>query len=140
GIEDPWPYPFPADTVAPSLAVGEVYLAFRGGPTAVATVNLSWEDPRFWGEQPPVAGYAHRLAVRRRFAGTGVGATLLSWADGEIRKRARSFLRLDCLARNRRLCSYYEALGFAPRGIIEVAGVVCARFERRVRSVAPEES
>ncbi|MCI4355289.1 MAG: GNAT family N-acetyltransferase, partial [Thermoplasmata archaeon] len=75
GIEDPWPYPFPADRVTPSIERGEVFLATRAGDP-VATINLSWHDPRFWGERPPDAGYVHRLAVRPDHAKEGIGRQL----------------------------------------------------------------
>jgi GNAT superfamily N-acetyltransferase len=133
GISDPWPYPFPAERVRIGLDHGEVFLAYADPDSAVATVNLSWEDPRFWGEQPPVAGYVHRLAVRPSHAGRSIGRWLIEWAAERVRERGRGFLRLDCLAANSRLCRYYTDQGFSPRGIVTVDGHVCARFERAVR-------
>ena len=132
GIEDPWPYPFPAEQVRPALARGEVYLAHLAPLEAVATLSLTWEDPRFWRERPPDAGYVHRLAVLPAWAGRSIGGALLDWAAAEVRSRGRRFLRLDCLSTNLRLVRYYLDQGFEPRGTVEVDGFVCARFERPV--------
>jgi len=132
GLEDPWPYPFPAERVLPGLERGEVYVVSVDGEDGGATINLSWEDPRFWGSTPPDAGYVHRLAVRRKYAGRSVGRALLVWAEEQVRAKGRAYLRLDCLAANRRLGLYYLELGFEPRGFVTVDGFVCARFERPV--------
>jgi ribosomal protein S18 acetylase RimI-like enzyme len=106
-----WPVPFPPERLLPALLRGETVLASRGG-REVATFNLAQEDPLFWGPQPPVAGYLHRLAVRRELVGQGLGRTLVDEAGRRVREWGRSLLRLDTLASNRRLIAYYSALGF----------------------------
>ena len=136
GIFDPWPHPFPAERVRPSLDRGEVYLGVGELGEAIATINLSWEDPRFWGLRPPDAGYVHRLAVRPDHAGESRGLQLLEWAAERVRSKGRAYLRLDCLASNRRLCGYYRDAGFEPRGTVDVDGFTCARFEKRVAGPA----
>jgi ribosomal protein S18 acetylase RimI-like enzyme len=130
GIEQ-WPDPFPAAWVEPSIERGETYLA-REGNLAAGTITLRWEDPAFWGEQPPVAGYVHAIAVRREFA--GAGATLLDWADEQVCAEGREFLRLDCRTENARLRRYYEEQGFVHRGDATVAGFETSLYERRCRS------
>jgi ribosomal protein S18 acetylase RimI-like enzyme len=74
--------------------------------------------PEHVGEQEPDAGYVHRLAVRRAYAGRGMGRALLEWAAAQTAGSGRVWLRLDCMADNRRLCHYYESLGFVQRGIV----------------------
>jgi ribosomal protein S18 acetylase RimI-like enzyme len=129
GIEQ-WPDPYPAAWVEPSIERGETYLA-REGDTVAATITLRWEDPAFWGEQPPVAGYVHGIAVRRQFA--GAGPELLEWADEQVGAAGRQFLRLDCRSDNARLRKYYEDQGFVHRGHATVAGFVTSLYERRCR-------
>jgi GNAT superfamily N-acetyltransferase len=104
GIEQ-WPDPYPADWVEPSIRRGETYLARQNGEV-VGTITLRWEDRAFWGEQPPVAGYVHGIAVRREFA--GLGPELLEWADEQVRATGRDLLRLDCRTDNSKLRAYYE--------------------------------
>jgi ribosomal protein S18 acetylase RimI-like enzyme len=130
GIEQ-WPAPFPPEPVEASIARGETYLA-RLAETVVGTITLRWEDPAFWGEQPPVAGYVHAIAVRREFA--GLGPQLLDWAGEQIAAAGRELLRLDCRIENVRLRAYYEALGFVHRGDTTVDDFRTSLYERRCRA------
>ena len=127
GIEQ-WPDPYPADWVEPSIRRGETYLA-RDGGNVVGTITLRWEDPAFWGEQPPVAGYVHGIAVRREHA--GLGPRLLEWADEQVHAAGRELLRIDCRTDNPKLRAYYEAHGFVHRGDTTVADFRTSLYERR---------
>ena len=130
-----WPVPFPAAMIEGPLAQGCTHLVARPDGTDVATVTLLWDDPKFWGPQPPVAGYIHRLAVRTAHAGAHYGQAILAWADAEVRRRGRTILRLDTASSNDGLLAYYDALGF--RRIGEVAHdplrFPVTLFERPVR-------
>jgi GNAT superfamily N-acetyltransferase len=128
---DQWPDPFPADRVDASIARGETYLVRVGGEVA-GTVTLRWADPHFWGEQPPVAGYVHALAVRREFA--GLGAKVLEWASQQVRQAGRTLLRLDCLSENRGLRQYYERHGFVHQRDTIVEDFRTSLYERRCDS------
>jgi ribosomal protein S18 acetylase RimI-like enzyme len=127
-----WPDPFPRDRAAALLERGEFYLARVDGEPA-ATFALLWSDPGFWGEQPPVAGYVHAIAVRRAYAGRGLGEQLLDWAEEQVAAAGREFLRLDCMSDNSVLREYYERLGFEPRGEAVFRDFTATRFERRCR-------
>jgi GNAT superfamily N-acetyltransferase len=127
---DQWPDPYPPGWVAPSVERGETYLAREHG-TVVGTVTLRWADPAFWGEQPPVAGYVHGLAVRREFAGRG--PELLEWAEEQVREEGRDRLRLDCRTDNASLRRYYEEHGFEHRGDTTVHDFQTSLYERRCR-------
>jgi GNAT superfamily N-acetyltransferase len=136
GIEQ-WPSPYPAAWVAPSIERGETYLARLNGAVA-GTITLRWADPAFWGEQPPVAGYVHGIAVRRGFA--GLGSELLEWADEQVRLAGRDVLRLDCRTDNERLRRYYEERGFEHRGDATVAEFRTSLYERPSRARPVEQS
>ena len=127
GIEQ-WPSPFRADWVAPSIERGETYLV-RENDAVAGTITLRWEDPAFWGEQPPVAGYVHGIAVRREFA--GLGPELLAWADEQVRAAGRGLLRLDCRTDNAELRRYYERHGFRYCGDATVHDFRTSLYERR---------
>lgn len=111
GVERWWEVPFPEGRVRPGLLRGEVVVVERDH-APVATLTLTREDPLMWGEEPPVAGYLHRLASRRSLAGRGLGAAMIDWADAEVGRWGRGQLRLDCLAANDGLVRYYLAQGF----------------------------
>jgi GNAT superfamily N-acetyltransferase len=134
-----WPDPFPRERVAALVERGDFYLARLDG-TAVATLALLWSDPTFWGERQADAGYVHALAVRRAWAGRGLGARLLVWADARVAAAGREYLRLDCLAGNAELRRYYERLGFEPRGEVAVDDFTSALYERRCGSTPPAAS
>jgi GNAT superfamily N-acetyltransferase len=124
-----WPDPFPRDRVARLVDSGEFWLGRVGG-RVVATAALRWDDPVFWGERPPDAGYVHALAVRRSQAGCGLGAKVLEWAQERVEGVGRRYLRLDCLAANEELRRYYERLGFSCRGEVRVDDFTASLYER----------
>ncbi|WP_156721980.1 GNAT family N-acetyltransferase [Streptomyces apocyni] len=93
---------------------GEVWLGEAEG-AAVGAWELWWEDVPAWGEQPPVAGYVHRLMTGRG-APAGTGRALLDAAERRIASMGRSWARLDCLTTNPRLRAYYEAAGYSVVG------------------------
>jgi GNAT superfamily N-acetyltransferase len=87
---------------------------------------VDWSD-LLWGDADTAAGYVHRMAVRRQAA--GLGPLLLDWAADTARQNRRHLLRLDCVASNGRLRTYYEARGFIHRGDVPVGGAPGQRFD-----------
>lgn len=136
---DQWPSRFEATWVADAIAKGETWLVSVDGEIA-ATITLDWSDP-LWEKDGGTAGYVHRMAVGRSAA--GLGQHILRWAADMARDEGRTYLRLDCVAANRRLRDYYEAAGFAHRGDVTVGGApgqrasegpvtVVSRYERMI--------
>jgi ribosomal protein S18 acetylase RimI-like enzyme len=79
----------------------------------VGTYLITWSDPFIWKELDNTeAGYIHRLAVYRRFKGTGIGLMLLKSAEKQIKLKGKNFIRLDCMADNVRLNQYYRDAGY----------------------------
>jgi RimJ/RimL family protein N-acetyltransferase len=115
GVERWWPVPFPEAWVRPGVERGEVVVA-ESRSQLVGTLTLTREDRLMWGEQPPIAGYVHRVAIRREFARQGLGGSLLAWAASEVQRWGRSRLRLDCLSTNESLVKYYRNQGFSEVG------------------------
>jgi GNAT superfamily N-acetyltransferase len=125
-----WPTPFPVDELELRIERGELYVAESDGEIA-ATFTMLWDDPLFWGEQPPDAAYLHKLAVRRRFA--GLGAALIDWVDAQAAAAGRRYVRVDCQRDNLGIRSYYEGLGFEHRGDVEHPRFAAALYERPLR-------
>ncbi|MFJ9814396.1 GNAT family N-acetyltransferase [Streptomyces sp. NPDC101151] len=94
---------------------GEVWLAEAEGHLAGAW-ELWWEDEAAWGPQPPVAGYVHRLMVNRGSTPPGTGLQLLRAAERRVAAAGRALVRLDCLAGNARLNTYYLNAGYRIAG------------------------
>ena len=80
------------------------------------------------------AGYLHGLAVRRDRAGQGLGEELISWCMGEVGRRGRESLRLDCMGQNPGLCKYYRDLGFIDAGLIVQKHWQWQLFEKPLRA------
>jgi ribosomal protein S18 acetylase RimI-like enzyme len=117
GIERWWRTPFPPEEVLPELNRGEFYVALLSHEI-VGTLVLRWEDPKDWGEQPPVAGYLHALSVRKDRPLSGIGRKLIGWAEDQVRRKGRTKLRLSCLATNNALIEYYRSAGFRSLRIV----------------------
>lgn len=110
---------FSREAFIEQISLGEVHLGLVD-ETPAATITLQWADIVFWGEQQPNAGYVHKLAVRPAFAGRKIGVEMLKWGESAARRTGKKFLRLNCLAEDRKIRDYYEREGFLYRG--DVAG------------------
>jgi predicted N-acetyltransferase YhbS len=128
-----WPLPFPRDQLIAAIDRGEVYVVESEEGEPVATVSMLSDDPVYWGDRPPDALYVHKLAVRRDWAGRGIGAAVVEWANAEAAEAGRDFLRVDCLGDNPGIREYYEDLGFEHRGDLAFDGRKMSLYERPVR-------
>jgi len=113
------------------ISRGEVYIALVDDLT-VGTFILQWTDSLFWGERPPDAGYVHKLAIRPVSSGKGIGLEMLKWAEAQAKSAGKRFLRLNCLAVDRKIRDYYERAGFVNRGdVVEPRGRA-SLYEKRL--------
>jgi ribosomal protein S18 acetylase RimI-like enzyme len=108
-----------------------LHIVYMEGRT-VATITLQTNDQAIWDEDFDDALYVHLLVVHRDFRGKEIGRLLLQWAVERAIEMRRRYLRLDCWAENAALRSYYEKVGFSPRGEIELNGWRSARYELAV--------
>lgn len=130
GFVNPWPLPTPEAPYRDALDRGELFVADDPADRVVGTMILQWDDPTIWGPRPPDAGYVHKLAVRREYAGHNAGGTMLEWAADRTRERSRRWLRLDTHSTHVRLHRYYEEQGFDRVGEIRKEGFALTLFER----------
>jgi predicted N-acetyltransferase YhbS len=132
-----WPLPFPQEELAQRIKRGELYMVDVDGEPA-ATLTLLWDDPAFWGERPPDAVYLHKLAVRRVFAGRGLGAAIVEWVNAHAASAGREYVRLDCRCDDTGIRRYYERLGFEHCGDKDDdSRFAVALYERRTRPFQP---
>jgi GNAT superfamily N-acetyltransferase len=130
---DQWRVPYPQEKLRASVTDGSLYLVDVDGEPA-ATFTLLLDDPKFWGERPPDAVYLHKLAVRRAFAGRGLGARIVEWVGEEAARVGRAFVRLDCQRDLPGIREYYERLGFELREEVERGAFAWALYELRLAS------
>jgi GNAT superfamily N-acetyltransferase len=120
------------ESVAAEVSRGLFALA-RAKSEPAGTIRFELEDELFWPDVPKgEAGYVHRLAVKRRFAGGTVSSALLDWAVDQGRTLGRPFLRLDCEASRVRLRAVYERYGFRYHSDRVVGPYHVSRYELRV--------
>ena len=82
----------------------------------VGTITLQWSDPAFWNGASRDAGYIHKFAVVRAYAGRKIGEEMLWWAEKQALLAGKKYLRLDCLTSNRMIRDYYEKAGYIHKG------------------------
>ena len=96
-------------------------------------MRFQLEDRLFW---PDLDGhdsaFAHRLAVRRGYAGQGISTALLRWAVERARSLGKRYLRLDCDAERSRLRALYERFGFRLHSFRQVGAYYVSRYELAV--------
>jgi GNAT superfamily N-acetyltransferase len=114
---------------------GVFYVAEVDGEVQ-GTFKLLLEDPEFWPDLPaPDSVFLHRLAVRRRVAGTGVSTVMIDWACDRAGELRRDYLRLDCDPRRARLRAFYERQSFGHHGDFQSRRFLVSRYERRIANV-----
>jgi GNAT superfamily N-acetyltransferase len=111
------------------ISCGEVYIGIIQEKPA-GTVTLQWSDPVFWGERHPDSGYVHKLAVRPAYAGQKIGVQMLKWAEATARTAGKRFLRLNCLAEDRKIRDYYEQAGFLYNGDVLGPRAMASLYEK----------
>jgi protein-tyrosine phosphatase len=126
------PGEFSRETFLEQISRGEVHVGLVDGKPA-GTITLQWSDLVFWGEQQPDSGYVHKLAVRPVCAGQKIGLEMLKWAEAAAREVGKRFLRLNCLAADRKIRDYYERAGFLYKGDIVRPKGVAALYEKALQ-------
>ena len=130
GIPTVWkPGGFSRQEFLEQIQRGEVYLAFVN-KDAVGTFILQWGDLVFWGGWPLDAGYVHKLAIRPSYAGKGLGVEMLKSAETTARNAGKTFLRLNCMANDRKIRDYYEKAGFVHVGDVVGPKAVASLYEK----------
>lgn len=124
---------FTSDALRVNIERREVVVAeIRQEIGAVAL--RQWEDRVCWPDREiGEAGYIHKLAVKRMYAGRGLSQLVVQWIEQDLRARRRRYLRLDCAPRNA-LTSLYEKMGFQRIDERIMGAFVAVRFEKRLES------
>lgn len=94
--------------------------------------RLLTTDELYWGPLEDEARYVHSLVVLSEFAGQQVGRRVLEKLIVETREAGIPFFRLDCNAANKKLCSYYEELGFRQVGLKQMPHSLNCLYELKL--------
>lgn len=123
------PGEFSRQTFLGQISRQEVYLASVEN-IFVATFVLQWSDTLWWGERPPDSGYFHKFAVKRSTSGQGIGSEILKWAEAKARAEGKKYLRLNCIAADRKIRDYYENAGFVHVGDVMGPKALASLYEK----------
>jgi ribosomal protein S18 acetylase RimI-like enzyme len=103
---------FPAEFMNKLMEKAEVF-AVRYEGVVMGGFSIQWTDKSIWKElDSEEAGYVHKLVVKRAYSGLGVGLEMLDWAGNYLRSHNKRWVRLDCMADNTGLNSFYIKAGF----------------------------
>ncbi|WP_145412617.1 N-acetyltransferase [Paenibacillus xylanexedens] len=101
---------------------GDVFVFKKEAQIAGMVILMQKPSPwdlKLWGDQAHAedgAIYLHRLAIRRKYARTGLGKSILEWSSRGIQFENKSLVRLDCGADNVTLNTFYAGNGFRYAG------------------------
>ena len=135
---------FTKEYVLDNIQGGDVFLAYDGG-APIGTVIVRRKpgpfDRQIWGERADEqAAYVHRLAIRTKYHGQGLGGQILGWAEDESVRAGKAYVRLDCMADNEALNQYYQRFGFAHQGVHSAGCFSVSRYEKALSNPAAEHS
>ena len=83
--------------------------------TAAATFILQWKDSLYYPDVPDgTAGFIHKLAIRKAFAGQGLFTQILNFCCDRCRERGIYEIQLETDATRPVLMQFYERHGFVP--------------------------
>ncbi|KQX48903.1 MULTISPECIES: GNAT family N-acetyltransferase [unclassified Paenibacillus] len=121
GIDQWRPEHFNRDVVLDYFTNRQIFLA-KYKNEYVGSFAIQWSDPSVWGDlHNEESGYLHRFAVRRTQAGREFGSFFLAWIEDYVKSKDKRYLRLDCMAANEVLNTFYRSHGFTYKGTFDLS-------------------
>lgn len=111
------------------VLAGEVFVVRGRDGRLLGHIRFDYEAGKVWNDDPIDTAYVRGLVTANAVRGQGIGTLLLDWAQGYVRAKGCSRMRLDCLAGNGRLRQYYADYGFVYLGESRNGRYVAALFE-----------
>ena len=103
-----------ANKLFDEYTLGNCYVMYADQLPA-ATFILQWKDPLYYADVPDnTAGFIHKVAIRRAFAGQGLFAPMLDFCQKQCLARNIHQLQLETDATRPSLMRFYERHGFEP--------------------------
>ena len=104
---------------------GDLADKLQAAETPAAVFILQWTDPLYYDDVPPnTAGFIHKVAIRRQFAGQNLFQAMLDFCRTSCLSRGIHEIQLETDATKPALLQFYERHGFRPtrRRVIEEFG------------------
>ncbi|KAF9186014.1 hypothetical protein BGZ51_001364 [Haplosporangium sp. Z 767] len=129
-----------------TISMGNAYFIIKNEndtESIIGTFTLNYDDPfdqMLWKdivEDWTDAVYLHRLVVEREYKGYGLGPKALTFAEQEGLRRGKHYLRLDCMADNKLLKTYYREKAHFKEFDDYPGERLFGRFERPITATLP---
>ena len=111
---------------------GEFHFVECENSKIVGMFRLQFEDEIFWGKRDDKAGYIHSFTTDRNLKGNQIGYSVLHMIEQSLLEKNIRVIRLDCPPTLERLCTYYEDLGFTPKGMVTVFDEELQLYEKKL--------
>ena len=118
--------------VKEGFEAGEFYLVKTETNELAGMFRLMKEDELYWGKQLQQARYIHSLVVTEKFKGKNIGKQIMQQIEEQVKASGINLLKLDCIASNTALCSYYESQGFKKTGTKQMTHSLNNLFEKQL--------
>jgi len=107
-------YALTPDNLFDTYTEGNCYVMYANQLPA-ATFILQWQDPLYYPDVPDnTAGFIHKVAIRRTFAGQGLFVPILDFCRAQCLARNIREIQLETDATRPALLRFYERHGFRP--------------------------
>ncbi len=115
-----------------SITSGLFYIA-EVDHKKVAVVEIKTEPEEIWNNDTTRALYIHKLAIIREYENCHLGQEILSLITLKAIHENIKILRLDCVAHNNKLRSYYESCGFELKDVVKKDDISLALYEYNIK-------
>ena len=95
----------------------EFYLIKNSIGELTGMVRIMNKDMLYWGEMNDKAIYIHSLIIKEEFKGHKIGQKVINQIKVNAKNKGVNWMRLDCDSSNKKLCKYYENIGFQKAGV-----------------------
>ena len=112
----------------------DLFYAAEIGNKLAAVIEIRSAPEEIWQNDEAEALYIHKLAICRKYAGSGLGQNIITLIKSKAKRQDINYLRLDCVAHNNKLREYYESCEFKLKGIVEAGEVNLALYEHKIQS------
>ena len=103
-----------ADNLIDEHTRGNCYVLYADEQPAAAFI-LQWADPLYYADVPPnTAGFIHKVAIRRAFAGQNLFGPMLDFCRHQCVARGIHEIQLETDATRPALLLFYERYSFRP--------------------------
>ncbi len=101
-----------AQNLLKNNSLDQMYIAYSNKESAA--VMILQEEDTLWSddESRNDSLFLHKLAIRRRYAKSGLSQEMINWAKNRAKQLNKMYLKLDCAADRPKLCKFYESQGF----------------------------